>query len=108
MTGGVVMTKFQITVDALLEPIMPRYLEIRLDEVGQMENAIGSGDVETVRLLGHRLKGTGTSYGFEKLTHLGAAIEKAALKEQLDKASGMVADVRAYLENVEIVFEESD
>lgn len=102
------MAKFQVIVDAMLEPIMDRYLELRMEELEQTEAAIASGDADTVRMLGHRLKGTGTSYGFERLTELGADIESAAKEGRLNEAAGLTAEVRAYIENVEVVFEEMD
>lgn len=100
------MGKFTIAVDAALAPIMPRYLEIRSEELGQLEQAIASGDAEATRLLGHRLKGTGTSYGFPKLTELGAAIEIAGREGEISQAAQLAALVRDYLENMEIAYEE--
>lgn len=100
------MKKFQVTVDAELEPIMPRYLEIRMEELAKLEHALSSGDDETVRMLGHKLKGTGTSYGFTRLTELGAAIERAGRGGDLPQANELTTEVRTYLENVEVVYEE--
>lgn len=102
------MAKFQIVVDAMLEPIMDRYLELREEELGQTEEAIAAGDSEAVRMLGHRLKGSGTSYGFVRLTELGADLEAAAKEDDLVQAGKLAAEVRAYLDNVEVVFEEMD
>lgn len=100
------MAKFSVIVNADLEPIIPRYLELRHEELAAMEAALASGDAETVRLLGHRLKGTGTSYGFERFTRLGSAIEATAKAGNLDQAVVLVAEVRDYLENVDISYEE--
>lgn len=100
------MTKFQVTVNALLEPIMGRYLELRLEELVQTEEAIASGDDKAVRMLGHRLKGSGTSYGFARLTELGAKLESAGKEGDMNKAASLVSKVRAYLENVEVVYGE--
>lgn len=100
------MTKFQVTVDADLEPIMGRYFEIQVRELAAMEQAIALGDGETTRQLGHKLKGTGTSYGFARLTELGAAIEVAGQSGELEQAKKLVFQVRSYLENVDVVYKE--
>ncbi|QGY39854.1 Hpt domain-containing protein [Pseudodesulfovibrio cashew] len=100
------MTKFTVTVDAMLEPIMDRYLELRREELLLMEQAAEAGDAEDVRMLGHRLKGTGASYGFARLTELGAAIEDAGKTGAMDLAKPLIAEVRGYLDNVSVVFEE--
>jgi len=102
------MARFPVTVDAMLEPIMDRYLELRMEELVAMENAIPARDAETVRMLGHRLKGTGTSYGFERLTELGASMEIAGKEENMPKARELAGEIRAYLENIDVIFEEMD
>lgn len=102
------MERFTVVVDASLEPIMPRYLKLRREELAAMEAALDAGHAESLRLLGHRLKGTGASYGFEELTRLGSAIEILAQAADLRSAAGLVAEVRQYLENMDVVFEERD
>lgn len=99
------MNKFQVTVDPELEAIIPRYMEIRFEELAQLEQAIADEDGETARMLGHKLKGTGASYGFEKLTELGAAIEISAKDNDLATARDLAVEVRSYIENVEVVYE---
>lgn len=100
------MTKFQITVDADLEPIMGRYFEIQQRELAAMDQAIAASDGQTVSRLGHKLKGTGSSYGFARLTQLGAAIEMAGKDGNITEVQELVIQVRSYLENVEVVFKE--
>ena len=102
------MTLFQVTVDAELESIMDRYFEIQKRELATMEQAIVDDDAETVRMLGHKLKGTGSSYGFTRLTELGAAIEVAAKTGELSQAKALTAQVRSYMDNVHIVYKETD
>ena len=98
------MNKFTVVIDPDLEEITPRYMEIRRDELAKLEQAVSSSDHEAVRILGHKLKGTGASYGFDKLTRLGMAIEISGQKKDFAAASSLAAEVRSYLENVEIVY----
>lgn len=102
------MKPFQVTVDPDLETIMPRYMEIQFRELGLMEEALASGNSEAVRMLGHKLKGSGTSYGFPALTELGAATEIAGKADDLTTASKLIGQIRSYLENVEIIYGESE
>ncbi|CCH49774.1 Hpt domain-containing protein [Pseudodesulfovibrio piezophilus] len=102
------MKRFQVMIDADLQPILPRYFEIRWEELRQMEEAAGKGDGEMLRTLGHRLKGTGSSYGFRRLTELGAAIEDAGQAVDIKGAAGLIAEVRQYLEHVDIIFGSQD
>ncbi|WP_319469214.1 Hpt domain-containing protein [uncultured Pseudodesulfovibrio sp.] len=100
------MKKFQVIVDVDLKSIMPRYFEIQREELGKMESAIQTGDGTTLSKFGHRLKGTGTSYGFARLTELGAAVEIAGREARFDEARTLTAEIRAYLENVDIIYGE--
>ena len=85
---------------------MGRYMEIRRRELDELEAAIADRDSESVRLLGHKLKGTGASFGFDHLTEWGALIELAGRDEDLDQAATVTEEVRHFIENVDIVFGE--
>ncbi|WP_319763864.1 Hpt domain-containing protein [Maridesulfovibrio sp.] len=97
-----------IPVDEDLEAIMPRYLEIRQRELSELENAVEKKDFETIRLLGHRLKGTGSSYGLDELTRLGTIIEDKALEQELTSISKHTAVIRHFLEHLDIKYVEVD
>ncbi|HCW74980.1 MAG TPA: hypothetical protein DHU63_00395 [Candidatus Marinimicrobia bacterium] len=43
-----------------------------------------AGNFEPVRTFGHNLKGNGTSFGFQRISELGADIEKAAIEGAQD------------------------
>ena len=100
------MDRFQVVVDPALAPIMDRYMELRRVELGQLEAALESGDGKAVMGLGHKLKGTGSSYGLDRLTELGAAIEEAGSDRKLDVARGLIRAVRDFIEHVDIVYGE--
>lgn len=98
------MPRFQVQVDPDLEAIMDRYMSIRFRELAELEQAIADHDSDTIRMLGHRLKGTGASYGFPRLTELGAAIEIAGKENTPTAAAPLTAEVRDYLENVDVIY----
>lgn len=104
--GDPMSERFQVVVDPMLEPVMDRYFEIRYDELDQMEQALAEDDAEVIALLGHRLKGSGSSYGFVRLTELGAVIEAAAREGKLENARNPLAEVRRYLDAVDVVYGE--
>jgi HPt (histidine-containing phosphotransfer) domain-containing protein len=98
------MSKFTVVVDPDLEEIIPRYMEIRLKELASLEQAVNDEDGEAVRMLGHKLKGTGASYGFDALTKLGSSIEVSGSNGEFATAEALAAKVRSFLENVEVVY----
>ncbi|OEU66800.1 MAG: histidine phosphotransferase [Desulfovibrio sp. S3730MH75] len=100
--------KITVQVDEDLEDIMPRYLEIRHKELVELETAVQDQDFDQIRMLGHKLKGTGAAYGFEELTRLGNIIEDQAVEKIMENVPESTAQVRNYLENVEIEYVEMD
>jgi HPt (histidine-containing phosphotransfer) domain-containing protein len=98
--------KYKVTVDSELEEIMPRYIEIRLNELEELEKYLAEKNSEAVRMLGHRLKGTGASYGMQELTDIGAAIEDIAKTGSLAGIAEYTKRLRYILENIEIEYED--
>ena len=66
--------------DPEIQHLVPRYLEACRAQVEELGLAIGRGDLEIARRHGHTLRGSGGSFGFDKITELGARIEDAARK----------------------------
>lgn len=97
-----------VQVDEDLEAIMGRYLEIRQKELLELEEAVTHKNFETIRLLGHRLKGTGSSYGLDELTRLGTLIEDKAVDKDMSDVPDYTAEVRNFLDHVDIEYVEID
>ncbi len=100
--------KIEVKVDEDLEDIMPRYLEIRHKELVELETAVQEKDFDQIRMLGHKLKGTGAAYGFDELSRLGNIIEDQAVEKLMENVPESTALVRNYLENIEIEYVEMD
>lgn len=98
--------EYKITVDADLEEIMPRYLEIRREELEALTKAIENKDIDEVRMLGHRLKGTGSSYGIDELTEIGTVIEDTAKVGSLQGVAAQADRLRFILDNIIVEYEE--
>jgi len=63
-----------------MEELIAAYLEKRRRDVVACQTALDAKDFVAIRRLGHNMKGTGTGYGFPRLTELGGEIEAAALR----------------------------
>jgi HPt (histidine-containing phosphotransfer) domain-containing protein len=97
--------KIKVTVDKDLEELIPDFLEMTKTDIGAMQTALAAGDFETVRRLGHTLKGSGAGYGFTEVTALGAKIEQLAKSSAGDDIKPLIAELGNYLERVEVVYE---
>jgi HPt (histidine-containing phosphotransfer) domain-containing protein len=94
-----------VVVDQDLEELIPGFLARRQEDVRKLRAALEAGDLESVRVTGHSMKGTGGGYGFDGLSEIGAAIETAAKGGDLEAMRGGLDRLVDYLERVQIRFE---
>jgi DNA-binding response OmpR family regulator len=66
--------------DSLVTDLVPAFLARRREDVATLREAVSSGDLEPARLIGHRLAGSASGYGFPEMGKLGREIESAALR----------------------------
>src|SRR5688572_6080800 len=94
-----------VTVAKDLEDLVPTFMKNRTKELETLRAALAAGDFEQMRQLGHRMKGVGNSYGFEKVSLLGKQIEDQAKAGDRDALDSCLADYADYLARVQIVYE---
>ncbi|MEI6609673.1 MAG: Hpt domain-containing protein [Deltaproteobacteria bacterium] len=92
-----------VHVDPDLADMIPGYLANREKDIVAICDALGKKDMDTVRRLGHSMKGSGGGYGFETITDIGMLIEKAA-KEGWDEGIRLqIERLKNYLRQIDIV-----
>ncbi|MCE5249917.1 response regulator [bacterium] len=96
---------YRVTVPAELREIVPRFIEEMKDFTGIIGSALGQGDTETIRQTGHKIKGTGGSYGFQVLSDSGASIENAARNGDMDEVRSQLLKLTDYLDHMEVFYE---
>lgn len=92
-------------VDAGLEPIIPRFLRNTGLELERMHRALAEKDYQKLQLLGHRAKGAGFGYGFQRMGEVGKSIEDAARKQDVAACAVFLETLAEYLENLEVHYE---
>jgi HPt (histidine-containing phosphotransfer) domain-containing protein len=98
--------KIVVNIDIDLEDLIPGFLENRQKDILKLEQAIEEQDFETLRSVGHNLKGVGGGYGFHEMTTIGAAIEEGAKENNVEIINENVKKLSHYLANVEINYQE--
>ena len=88
-----------------LADLIPGYLNNRRKELESLRTALAAGDFEQLRQLGHRMRGVGNSYGFERITSLGKEIEEGAKSGDKDSLAAHIAAYGDYLSKVQIAYE---
>ena len=77
---------------------IPVFLQHRAEDAIALLSALARGDFESVERIGHSMKGSGASFGFQAISDIGAALEKAAWAVDERAARLQVAELSAYLE----------
>ncbi len=75
--------KQMTTEEKMLQKLMPQYFATRMEDLQTLNAAIGDGNFSTIKKIGHRVKGSAKSYGFQEIGDLSYELEKAA--ENADK-----------------------
>ena len=91
-----------IRVDPDLADLIPGFLENRRNDLAAMREALARNEYETVRILGHSMKGAGGGYGFDAITDIGAALEQAARDKDTEGIQQSLYDLSSFLERVEV------
>ncbi|HLT22091.1 MAG TPA: Hpt domain-containing protein [Bacteriovoracaceae bacterium] len=63
------------------EELARNYLRRRLEDIDHLEKALMVHDFEICQEIGHRLKGSARTFGFEDLEELASALEDDAANE---------------------------
>jgi CheY-like chemotaxis protein/HPt (histidine-containing phosphotransfer) domain-containing protein len=93
-----------VQVEEGMEDVVPGYLAKRRAEVPFYQSALGREDYDSIGKFAHKMKGTGSGYGFPMLTEIGTAMEKAAMESDGGQLRECIEQLAAYLESVELKY----
>ena len=99
--------KIVVLSDPDMEELIPGYLENRWEDIRVTTESLEKNDYETIRVLGHDMKGTGGGYGFDAITLIGKSLEQAAKDQNQDEVRKIVQDLTDFLNRVEIIYMQS-
>lgn len=93
-----------VRVDSDFEDLIPEFLDDWEEEAISMREALTKNDYETIRRLGHNMKGIGGSCGLDVITDMGAGLEEAAKAMDPEAIRKNLDSLVRYLERVEFVY----
>ena len=94
-----------VRVSKDIEDLIPVFMANRRKELETLRSALAASDFEQLRQLGHRMRGVGNSYGFDRVTTLGKEIEDGARSEDRAALGTHIAAYADYLSRLEITYE---
>jgi CheY-like chemotaxis protein len=83
-------------------PLIPAFLDNRREEVATMRSLLEQANFARVESIGHKLKGTGKSYGFAALSRIGGDVERAAHQHDAAAMERLINELDAYLSHVQV------
>jgi PAS domain S-box-containing protein len=99
------MGHVHIRVDSSLAELVPGFLENRRRDVEYLAAALEQADYEKVRILGHNMRGSGSGYGLNRITEIGASLEQAAGRHEPEEIRARAADLARYLDALCVDYE---
>ena len=94
--------KITVQIDSELEELIPNYLKNLQTGINDIRKGIEDTDMKLCRRLGHNLKGSGGSYGFQFVSATGKEIEDAAKMGEKDKIKSSVDRLQDYLKRIQV------
>jgi len=95
----------QVEIDSELEPIIPGFFESRRKDCELLGQLLETGDLDEISRLGHRLRGAGGSYGFDAISEIGLALERAAAIKDKGSIAASCEKLLNYLQHVQIIYD---
>ena len=93
-----------VHVETYMERILPKYLVGRREEVVSLLEGTMPEDLDTIRVFGHRMKGTGGAYGLDAITEIGNTLEQAAIHQSTNEIEELLDSFLTYLARLEVVY----
>jgi HPt (histidine-containing phosphotransfer) domain-containing protein len=97
-----VTDKIHLHVDASLRELVPSFIAARRKDLEALRRAVHSGDLGTIRRVGHNIRAFSRLYGFDDLTTLGEQLERAADEASTLRIVHLQGQLADYLERVEV------
>ncbi len=96
-----------VYVDADIRDIIPIFLAHRSKDLQTLREAAAQHDFKTVQTIGHRMRGTGSGYGFDGISEIGQCLEEAASEQNQIEINRQIKALTFYLDHLEIVWQDT-
>ena len=93
----------RIKVNPEFKDLILRYLKNKKIECVLIKKNLRDGNLDDIWNLGHKMKGSGKMFGFEKITEIGRALEKASEKGDFKQIEELYHQLSEYIESIEVL-----
>ena len=89
--------------DPFARRLMVRYLARREQDIARLRADLADTDYLSIEKKGHNLYGSGSAYGLDRISEIGAALEKTASKHNRDAVADLIDALEAFIRSVRVV-----
>lgn len=82
----------QVQIPEQVRALIPGFLSRRVDDIQALRQFFEAQNFPELSMIGHRLKGCGTAYGFKMVSDVGAQIESAANQKDITLLRALISD----------------
>lgn len=93
-----------VRIERDFEPIVPGFLANRKKDIHTLHRALAEKDFRTIQLLGHRMKGDGGGYGFNRISEIGSVLELAAERQDSAASEQHIKQLENFLAYVQVEY----
>ena len=94
--------KMTISVERILEPALPQFIEMRWQDLDRLKNGIEQSDFTALKKLSHKLLGTPGTFGFYNIVELAREMEVAIEHKDLTALSQIVSSYENFMNHFKI------
>jgi len=90
--------------DPDFQPLIIDYLNLVQKYIEEAETSLNSEDFDNISKIGHNLKGTGSSYGFNKITELGKQLNETSKLTEIKKIRDLLDQIKTAVKSFQKLF----
>jgi histidine phosphotransfer protein HptB len=96
--------RVKVEVDEDLADLVPNFLARKRLDLEIIRDSTAPRDYVAVERVGHRLKGDGGAYGFDRMSSIGIQLQEAADRHDDAAIASLAAELLDYLDHIDIVY----
>jgi HPt (histidine-containing phosphotransfer) domain-containing protein len=90
----------RVPLDPDIEALVPKFIQDVANLVGKAQGALLTGDLEAIKAIGHKIKGAGGSFGFDRGAELGDCLKFSANAGDREKIAICFAELESSAKEV--------
>lgn len=83
-----------------LVDLIPGYLHRREEDILALRSFLAGKDFKSIKMLAHKLKGNGSSFGFDRISDLGGSLMQASDGQNVEEILKLISDLRAEIDQI--------